>query len=385
MKRISRESWIIIGLLALLLAVTLIAAAYQAQSQARAPALASHSSTQEGAHALWLWLEALGYTVSDSIDGEFQLGPNLDIALILQPVQRITPDEWQAIDAWVQTGGTLVLVGESGAAMDAMTHYGLRMASLMQVTDTLTAQTPFDAPPLKTTATVRARAFLQIDDDQGKYTVHFAAQDKPVVISFSSGDGRVILGTTPFVFSNAGLKNPGNPQVVLGLLSLARRAGTVWFDEWHHGQRAARHDLTGPVDWLIFTPSGHALIYAAAVGFIGLLLWGQRLGRPVPLTKDMARRAPLEYITAMANLSRHAGHRKAVAGHYYHQLKRTLGKRYRLDPTLPDDEYVTRLARYNPGLDAAALRTLLRQLNHPSNETEMIQLAARVAAWLKES
>ena len=99
----------------------------------------------------------------------------------------------------------------------------------------------------------------------------------------------------------------------------------------------------------------------------------------------MRRRAPLEYITAIANLKRRAGHRAAVLSHYRHRLKRSLGRRYRLDPTLSDEEYVSQLAKLNPNLDNIALRNLLTRLRRrPGNETEMIQLAREVSTWLKE-
>jgi hypothetical protein len=128
------------------------------------------------------------------------------------------------------------------------------------------------------------------------------------------------------------------------------------------------------------------LLYVAAIVFVALVLRGRRFGRPVPLPKDITRRAPLEYITAIANLGRRAGHRAAVLRQYHHWLKRGLGQRYRLNPTLPDDEYVTQLAQFNPNLDTTALRNLLARLRWGKvSESEMIQLAAETAKWLKET
>ena len=71
--------------------------------------------------------------------------------------------------------------------------------------------------------------------------------------------------------------------------------------------------------------------------------------------------------------------------YHYQQLKRGMGKRYRLSPALPDDEYATRLAEFNPNVDPQALRSLLARLQKRKvSESEMIQLAAEVAACLKE-
>jgi hypothetical protein len=124
----------------------------------------------------------------------------------------------------------------------------------------------------------------------------------------------------------------------------------------------------------------------AGVIFVALVLKGRRFGRPVPLAKDTARRAPLEYITAIANLKRRAGHRTAVLKQYHYWLKRNLGRRYRLSPILPDEEYLAHLVRLNPNLDIAALRTLLARLNRlQASESDITQLAAETADWLKES
>jgi len=206
-----------------------------------------------------------------------------------------------------------------------------------------------------------------------------------VVVSFALGKGRVILSAAPYAFSNAGLKEPGNPALVLNLILISPASGAVWFDEWHHGVRPVDSQVVGPEDWLRRTPAGRALLYVAGVIFLAVLLRGRRFGRPVPLPGEITRRAPLEYISAIANLGRRAGHRRAVLQQYRQRLKRRLGQRYRLDPTLNDAEYAARLAEYNPGLDAEALRRLLARLQRPNvNESEMIQLAAEVAAWIKE-
>ena len=135
-------------------------------------------------------------------------------------------------------------------------------------------------------------------------------------------------------------------------------------------------------NWLQRTPAGRAILFVAAVIFIGLVLRGRAFGRPVPLAKDISRRAPLEYISGIANLSRRAGHRTAVLQDYRDRLKRELGHRYRLNPTLPDVEFVARLAEYNPNLDATALLKLLQRLSQPNvSESEMIELAAEAAKF----
>jgi hypothetical protein len=384
MRRLSRDSWLAIGLFVTLALVTIIAAIYQTRGEEEAPSLASFSSAPDGARALQLWLEALGYSVSDEVGETFRLPQNTAMVLMLEPFAGITADEWETIDAWVESGGTLVLAGDRFQTTFAARHYDFNLAYLEEI-PTPTVQTPLlTSPPLTGTVDARAQAYFVTDRDD--FVTHLAVESGPVMLSFELGAGRVILSAAPFSFSNAGLKEEGNPQLMLNVVTAARQSGVIWFDEWHHGVRPARATLIGPGDWLRYTPAGRSLLYAAAVVFLALVMRGRHFGRPIPLPRDVTRRAPLEYITAVANLSRRAGHRSAALLHYHHQIKRNLGKRYRLNPTLPDGDYVAQLAELNPNLDADALRSLLRRLRQDEvSESRMVQLATEVAEWLKES
>jgi hypothetical protein len=205
------------------------------------------------------------------------------------------------------------------------------------------------------------------------------------LITFQQGAGRVILASFIYPLSNAGLKESGNAELVLNLLALARKSNSIWFDEWHHGV-SQQDKIIGPEDWLRFTPAGHALLFMAVILFLTLSLQGRGFGRPVPLPKSTARRATLEYITALANLSRRAGHRAEVVQQYHQSLKGQLARRYRLNPVTPDDEYVMQIARYYPGLDVDELKHLLSRLSSTRvSEGEMVKLAAETAQWLKDN
>jgi hypothetical protein len=384
MKKLSRESWLIIGLFSLLVLLTIVTAVYQVRQSRKYPPLSSSSSAPDGARALRLWLGEIGYRVSAESGETFAPPDKASLTLVLEPLTRFTAEEWQTIDAWVQEGGTLLLAGDGRAIDSAANHYNLDLIHLSTRVLTLTAQTPlFAQPPLQGPVHVQTRTAFKTERDD--VVVHLAAGSNPVLLSLEIEAGRVILCATAFPFSNRGLKETGNPELVLNLVAVAERSGVIWFDEWHHGLRPKETRLTGPGDWLRQSPVGRSLLYVAGVIFVALVLRGRRFGRPVPLSKDGARRAPLEYITAVANLGRRARHRAAVLSHYRQQLKRDLGKRYRLDPTLPDGEYVAQLAELNPNLDPNALLELLTRLSRAKvSENEMIQMAVEAAEWLRE-
>lgn len=383
MKKLSRETWWAIGIGVVLVLLTIVAAIQSARAeQSSAPTLASDSSQPNGARALWLWLEALGYAASSETAASFALPGQTSVALILEPTLTITAEEWKILDDWIDEGGTLVVAGDQLGSVFAMQHFEFQIAYLLTTVPTLTAQSPlWLSPPVTAPVSVNTRAYFETQ--RLDYVSHLAVGNQPVVVSFSQGQGRVILSAAPFPFTNAGLKVAGNPEFVLNVVAPARHGGLVWFDEWHHGQRATA--AIGPEAWLRSSPTGHALLYVVGVLYLALIARGRLFGRPVPLPNHISRRAPLEHITAIANLRRQAGYRSAELRYYYDALKRQLGRRYRLSPDLPDQTYVEQLAAYDPNLDVQALSHLLTELRRPNvSESDMVRLANEAAKWLKE-
>src|SRR5262245_54475382 len=119
---LSRDSWLALGLILLLVLVT-IAAAIQQTDSSHLPALTSASSAPTGGRALSLWLGQLGYTVDDKVPATFQPPSNTSLILLLEPITEVTVEEWQLLDNWVEGGGTLLLAGEGYEMAEAAGHY----------------------------------------------------------------------------------------------------------------------------------------------------------------------------------------------------------------------------------------------------------------------
>jgi len=117
------------------------------------------------------------------------------------------------------------------------------------------------------------------------------------------------------------------------------------------------------------------VIFSFVVSFAYLFVNGQRFGRVTPLPQEIARRSPAEYVQSMAQLFRRAGKRHMIMQHYHQQLKRSLGKPYRINANLPDGEFVVELARYRD-VDQAALSKTLGALDQRDvSERALVKLA----------
>jgi hypothetical protein len=385
----SRETILGASLLAGL-TVLMIAVALN-QNAGRMPPLGSMSSDPDGALALKMWTESLGYTVDEGAPEEFQVPAGASLVFILEP-GRLSINDLKSLDQWVQAGGMLIAAGGYDGMYDLARHYEFSFRLLPRGLERALPQVPLLAsPPQEIPAVLNAEVGFRTTRQD--FVTLVAGEGQPLVVMFDSGAGRVILCSSAYPFSNQGLKLNGNPQLVLNLMAAATAnaagtapaagRGTVWFDEWHHGLRG-KPEILGPGRWLRYTAAGRALLFAVLVVFLALIFQGRLFGRPVPIVREARRRGPIEYLTAIANLNRRAGHRRAVLDQYRQQIRRQLGRRYRLDPDLPDEEFVGRLARYNPNLEAASLLSLLRRLGgHHPGEAEMVKLAEEASRWLE--
>ncbi|MBK9924316.1 MAG: DUF4350 domain-containing protein [Anaerolineales bacterium] len=379
MKRLSRDTKLGIGILILLIAVTVFAATQKKTAQVY-PRLSSISSAPNGALALKLWVEKLGYEVSDNVLTKFAPPANASIVFMLEP-SFPTEDDMKAIDKWVEAGNTLILIGEQYGMFSAADHYDFTLNYRPNAGIALKLEAPILLSPSAFTPN-NVNTNFTLDSKRDDYVVEMTSQGLPVLVSFEQGRGRIILGTISDAFTNVGLKQEGNPELVLNILALAKDKGTVWFDEWHHGVQSGE-EILGPTEFLRRTPIGRALVFIVIAIAIVFFMQGRGFGRPVPLPQEIRRRGAIEHVTGIANLSRRAAHRSVVMMNYHQQIKRKLGQRYRLDPGMDDAEYVNKLFEYNPAIDKNELLNLLKRLRRKDlNETEMVHLAGEASKWI---
>lgn len=376
--RISRENALIGLLLLLLLAAVGLAAARDAQPAP--PPLLSTSARPDGARALRLWLETQGVRVLNGSRRQFAPPDGARVALVLAPSQPILPAERDRLLEWTRQGGVLLIAGSAEALLrplDVTREPRVWAPRRLTPVGTL-LRGPLTPAPL----TLGPDAYLKVARDD--FVTLLAIDDRPLIVAFPLEEGRVIVSATAAIFTNDGLRQPGYAALTRNLIALSGETGPVWFDDWHHGESETAEDpgAGGFTTWLRTAPAGQAVLLAGAIVF-GVLLWqGRSFGRPLALPNSRPRRAPLEYIVAVANLNRRAGNRRAALDDLRLRLKRHLGRRYSLDPALPDEEYLHALADVQTGLDTAAVADLFTQLRTAVGEQEFVRAAAAAARWM---
>ena len=378
-----RRRWDLV--LAGLLVVALVALALLGAVLRASPAVPNHSAisaASEGASALAEWLVALNYDVVTAPQPRFEPPEADEVLLVLEPAQPFSDDEWVSLEQSLEvTGGRVVIVGDGLAANAVMARFGYTLGPSAEPVE---AVLPVFGAPVFARADSAAATLIGRRADAAPLLV---AGDAPVAVAFPIGKGSVTLATTIAAFTNQGLRDPDQARLTLNLVT-STRPTRVRFDEWHLGRRAVvgapEAEVIGPEAWLLRTAGGRAVLFTLVLLVVALWLRGRPFGRPVPPATELVRRTALEHVDALGQLSRRAGHRRAAADDYRQRLKRVIGQRYRIDPELPDVDFLARLKAVAPGATDGEFDRLLTRLQETQDEAELVRLAHTAARRLNE-
>lgn len=350
--------------------------------QAPGAGASSHASGPGGALALYRWLEALDYAVERLEYAEFAPG-DADLLVVLGPAERYSREEAETVRAWVEAGGTLLVAearpGPSAPAAPLLEAFGLTVVPSPDAAPADSApalQPALGAPPV---ARLDARTPAVLAADGDDVAPLAGASAAPVLLGRQIGAGYVLASAALHPFTNAGLRERDNAATTLNLLRRIPQGGRVRFDELHHGF-VGQPSLRG---LLLGTPWGWATLYGAAVGAGFLALTGRRLGRPVPLRAEAARRSSAEYLASMAGLLQRAGKSSYVLGHFRAGFRRRLARANGLSPDLDDAELVAAIAQTRP-TDARAVAALLARMAGPAGDDAALLAIVREADALLE-
>jgi hypothetical protein len=342
----------------------------------------SHVSGPHGALGLYLWLDELGYQ-AERLQYEAFDPARADLLIVLGPITRYSREEAEAVRAWVEAGGVLI-VAEDRTALGAPAGPLLAAFDLAVVPAPAGAgaasapvlQPALGAPPARRLAAPGDAVVAAERDDLAPLA---GTNEHPVLAGLQVGEGYVFASAADYPFSNDGLRDRDNAAAALNLLRRIPPGGRVVFDEIHHGF-VGQPSLRG---LLIETPWGWATLYGLAVAAGYLALTGRRLGRPMPLTIETARRSSAEYLTSMAGLLRRAGKGVYIQNHFRASFKRRIARASGLSPDQGDEELVAALAQTRPA-DARAVAELLARMAGPPGDDKALLALVRDADTLLE-
>jgi hypothetical protein len=348
--------WIALGVGVALLALVAIVASRGERRTSNLPPLSGYSTEDDGAKALALWLDELGYRVEPFQYRRFELTSDMDAFFTLAPTREIAEAEAAEIRRYVEGGGTLLIASDEWNSV--FDTFGLDFSYNASAIHATALQPVFQALPLEQ-ALVDTDAALW--PDAPEWTPILGNDDAIFAAEATFGRGRVVALAALYPLSNEGIGQADNAALALHAVAGLPRGSTVVFNEYHHGL-TEHGTLTQQIR---SEPWGWAILYASFILFAYLALSGRRFGRAIPPVWQGARRSSGEYVATMGNMLRRGKHSAWLRDHYLAQVKRTLGSRYGVRANQPAREFVAELALHRP--DAAALAEPLERLERSPN------------------
>lgn len=343
----------------------------------------SYRSLPEGSKALYQTLAASGYQVRRQVR-PYGLLPERGTLIVLDPhVRPPTEYEGHELLAWLRRGNHALICleyhpeylaalftprhGEEEVAEEEIPEWlETLLLSNTRPKPKTTVATPVlptylsrQAPELHIRSTHSLNSLAKLPDavqaQVGGMVPLYRDVDGMAVAYSAVGAGGIVWCNSPWSFSNAGIGQPGNLELVLALAQRQPRAPVI-FDEYHHGFGA---NMTV---WSLaptLTKLGLAQLGLALVLLLVTLGW--RFGVARLPAEERFTRSRAEYLTAMAGLLERAGATHVVRERLGNMLRRELGRRMGLPPTARAEQFLDANARSRV-VEQAHLERILRQL-----------------------
>jgi hypothetical protein len=341
MRSLSKDVWILIGLLAILIVAGVLSKGREEASREFEilPRRTTYSARPGGTKALHETLRALDYRVQRNTHDLSEDIPN-GALFVISPETPLAQDELDALRRWVERGNLLIMaynqppvvedmgkeprVKSAGPVIPSFLSPGVRSVGI----------TGYDRIDVSEPIFQRKRESMPLGGMKHKPERHTADRQsaRPViplfadgpgtVVAFSSyGRGSVILLADGWPLSNQGISRNGNFRMVLNALQRRDpdRKPTVTFDEFHHGYGTGKGIMS-----LIDTPARLGLLVIALAFLLLFFSASRRFGRPIPLVEGARQRG--EYLASIASLLR-----KARA---HDLVRRELGQRFLADAAM---------------------------------------------------
>jgi hypothetical protein len=342
------------------------------------------SAAPTGLRALWLWLEAMAFTVERNDGAAFSIPDECAVIFVFPNQQAYTAAEAEQLHQWVTAGGTLVLIGasplEEALSDTFQVEVGPSVAGMVADTAQRQPLVPDLAGPIRLSSNA---ATLDLSQAPAAIPVLATAAGQITLAHQPWQQGRIWHLSLHHSLINEQLRDPAQATLVPALLRHAPSGSRILFDTYHlFGPTVtAGSGIRSLQEWLYRMPPGWAVLFALAVTLLFLLLQGRRLGPPLPAREELRRREAAEYVTAMANLLRRGQQRAFVAAHHKRRLKRALGRALNLSADSDDATFLRQVQQVDEWLSPEELQQLtgiLQTLGSTANEHDLIKAVNQV-------
>ncbi len=378
----------------LLVATLVLGALSQKREQAELPWPRAQfsDSTPLGGKGLRLLFEWLGYPVR-RVDRPLQKMPaDARVWVLLDYRTTFSRAESRQLQDWVKNGGTLLFaVPPSGAditELGEVHHPGLELKKQLDIESINNLKWTWEAlPPLApltpgapgnywSDAKAASASHSTANIKKGRVLEIAGAVKGTQLARLDLGKGRIFVAADALLFTNYALDSPDNATLVTNLVRAHVQPSpnaAIYFDERHHGESVADGDAEKR-SWAYYLwqpPLRFAVLQVLFAALLTWMLFGRRLGAPVPLPDNDPVTRASHFAQAMGALLHKGKRPRVIAEILGDEFRRNLAGRLGMSPHDSDEVLAARAAQV-ANLPAEHVLRLLRVAKSPTENEDAL-------------
>ena len=281
---------------ALVLLPVIVATALSTATEQDSGIPSSYSARPRGAKAAYLLLGELGFNVErwDHPPSMLPAEAENNTLVLALPLHSPSKEEKEALRLFLHRGGRILATGFTSAQFlpDAETE-----------SEPLVLPVGKEYQPQLLTSLTRGGAIRMAPAGYWKkastgHLVHYADDNRPIVVSYRAGQGEVIWWASSMPLSNAEIAQAGNLSLLLNSLGDASSTHVYWDEYFHSDEKTiGSYIRTAPI---IFGLAQGSIVVVA------LLLTYSRRNGPIYPAHEPSRLSPLEFVETLGGLYRQA-------------------------------------------------------------------------------
>jgi len=343
----------------------IVALAFLSQEEQESTAPTTYSAQSRGAKAAYLLLQDMGYNVQrwEQPPKELPAESANTVFVLAGPYQFPRPEDKDALQLYLSHGGKILATG-------AYASWFLPQADTQY--EPVPAPDWKDYPPQLLTPITRGGAIQMSPgaywkDSSTAVLVHYADDNRPIVVSYKVGNGEVIWWAASTPLTNAAIDKSGNLALLLNSLGPAAHVQVFW-DEYFHGYESS---FSG---YFFQKPVLFGFLQCVAV-FLALVFTFSRRSGPIHPPPEPSRLSPLEFVHTLGRLYHRAHSVHSALAVPYARFRAIATRQLGLSPDVPAPELAralrTRLRSKDDGLER-----LLEQIENALRSPELAEKRA---------
>lgn len=331
-----------------------------------------YSTQSSGAKAAYLFLQERGYNVEEWESPPDELPKDAHNTVLVLASPHGVPTDRQRSDLllYLSRGGRILATGYGATwflpGMDAIPE-AIPSAVWREYQPNILS-------PITRAGTIRMSPSSYWGAPKPGQMVHYAHEDKGIVVSYKVGAGEVIWwgGSTPL--TNAGITKAGNLDLLLNSLGGSREIHIFWDEYFHSGHATPVYSI-----WVPATTWGLA---QCGLALLALLLTFSRRNAPIRPLSEPSRLSPLEFVQTLGKLYRRANATRTALEVPYSTFRtlliRRLGLRHDASSAEMLESARKKLGYRDPNFEDT-IRQVLQTLQDPDiKEAKVLDLVQRL-------